>query len=277
MTSRYCKILTGIGLCLGLWGLMLGCSSTPKRPAAVFTNKNQAAIQLELVQSEVDRGNYETALLLLEEARRLAVSVDDPSSLIREGLARGNVLSALGRDAEAEAVWDAALAEADLAGEAALAALVRLYKARRRILTDAAAPEEVLEQVHAEFGVLRDDGLSLALGWTVIGLAEKERRRWPEAEDALKKAIALHEKDNYLEQGAYDWYLIASVRSIAADYAGALQALDEAIALDRRAENTYGLGMDWRARGDVYKKMGKLAEAQRAYRRSAALFRSMNR
>ncbi|MHB9291997.1 hypothetical protein Holit_01085 [Hollandina sp. SP2] len=265
------------GMWLGMFSLVLfgACSSAPKRPAGVFTIKNQVATQLELVHKETDRGNYEQALTLLEEARRLSISADDPELLIREGLSRGNILYALGRTEEADAVWNRALAEAELAGEAELAAMVRIYKARSILLADGTAAETIKAQVRTQLAVIGSDKLALALGWTVIGLAEKEQRRWSEAEGSLQKALAIHEKDNYLEQAAYDWFLIASVRSIAGQYAGALDALGKAIGFDRRAENSYGLGMDWRAQGDVYKKMGKPDEAGEAYRRSAAIFRSI--
>jgi tetratricopeptide (TPR) repeat protein len=258
---------------LGLFG---ACSSAPKRPAAVFTIKHQVTTQLELVHKETDQGNYEQALNLLEEARRLAISADDPELLIREGLSRGTILYALGRTEEADAVWNRALAEAELAGEAELAAIVRIYKARSILLADGAAAETVKTQVRTQLAAIESDKLARALGWTVIGLAEKEQRRWSEAEGSFQKALAIHEQDNYLEQAAYDWFLIASVRSIAGEYAGALDALGKAIGFDRRAENSYGLGMDWRAQGDVYKKMGKPDEAGEAYRRSAAIFRAIS-
>lgn len=260
---------------LGLLSVAAGCSSVPKGPAAVFTIKNRAATQLELAHTAMDQGNYEQALDLLEEARRLAISTDDPALLIREGLSRGTILSALGRTEEADEVWNRALAEAEGAGEAELAAIVGIYTARSLLLTGRAAADTVKTQVRAALAVIRADTLSRALGWTVIGLAEKQQRRWSEAEGALKKALGIHEQAAYLEQAAYDWFLIASVRSMAGAYAGALEALEKAIALDRRGEHTYGLGMDWRAKGDVYQKMGKPGEAAAAYRRSAALFRSI--
>ncbi|MDR2393947.1 MAG: tetratricopeptide repeat protein, partial [Treponema sp.] len=265
------------GICLGLLsaGLLGGCSSAPRRPAAVFTVKNLASTQLALVHKETDRGNYEQALDLLEEVRRLAVSTDDPELLIREGITRGNILYALGHTAEAEAVWNRALAEAELVGAAELAGIVRIYKARSLLLRDGATAARVKAQVNAELAALGSDKPALALSWTVIGLAEKELGRWSEAEGALQKALAIHEQDTYLEQAAYDWFLIASVRSMAGQYAGALEALGKAIGFDRRAENSYGLATDWRAQGDVYQKMGKSPEATEAYRRAAAIFRSI--
>lgn len=267
-----------LGIYIDLMGwailLLMDCSSIPKRPAEISTGRKLVEAQLELANRETDRGNYEESLKVLEEARRLAVSTDNPRLLIRVKLSRGNVLYSLGRGDEAAAVWNSALAEAESAGEKELAGVVRIYMGRARLLAHSSTADEVKSQVNKELGNIKSDQLSIALGWTVIGLAEKERRRWAEAETAIKKALEIHEKGNYLEQAAYDWYLIASVRSRAEQYNSAIEALQTAIGFDRRAENTYGLATDWRALGDVYTKAGSQAEAVAAYRRSADIFRS---
>ncbi|MFP3090707.1 tetratricopeptide repeat protein [Treponema sp. TIM-1] len=255
------------------------CSSAPERPAELFTLRNETETQLNLANREADRGNYEGALTLLEEARRLAASTDRPPLLIRVWLSQGNVLFSLGRIAEARALWDAALAEAERAGEGELAAASRIYMARSALILGEGGDtaEQVIKAVTEDLARLKSDKLNSALGWTVIGLAEKELRRWTEAENALTRALDIHEKDRYLELAAYDWYLIASVRSVSGRYDVALEALSQALALDRRAENSYGLGMDWLALGDVYQKAARGDEARAAYRRSAEIFRAIGR
>jgi tetratricopeptide (TPR) repeat protein len=262
---------------LVFWALG-SCSSAPDRPAELFTVRNETETQLNLANREAERGNYEGALALLEEAQRLAASTDRPSLLIRVRLSQGNVLFSLGRIEEARALWNAALAEAERAGEGELAAASRIYMARGALILneDGAAPEKVIAAVTEDLARLKSDKLNSALGWTVIGLAEKERRRWTEAEKALEKALVIHEQERYLELAAYDWYLIASVRSVSGRYDPALEALSQALALDRRAENSYGLGMDWLAMGDVYKKAARRDEALAAYRRSAEIFRAID-
>jgi tetratricopeptide (TPR) repeat protein len=230
--------------------------------------------QLELANRAADQGRYAEALDLLQEARRLAVSADDPRLLIRTGLSRGNILFYMGRTGEAEEIWTAAQDEALAAGDEELAAVSRVYMARSRLLGGAGAGT-VWTQVQDELSRIKSP-LHTALAWTVTGLAEKELGRWKDGENSIKNALDIHQKHNYLEQAAYDWYLIASIRSVAGDYPGALEALDEALAFDRRAENTYGLGMDWLARGEVQRKAGNTAEAAAAYRRSGDIFRSLN-
>jgi tetratricopeptide (TPR) repeat protein len=272
-----------------LWGALAGCSSTPKRPAEVTGLKTAGERQLTLANQETDRGNFASALGLLDEVWRVAVASDDPSLRIRTSLSRGNIFFSQGRRSEADSAWAAALAEAESLGGAQgdtqggreLAAVCRIYIARGRLLAairdgagdQAAAP--VKTDVNRDLGLIKNDQLSVALGWTVIGLAEKESRRFGEAEDAVKKALSIHEKNNYLEYAAYDWYLIASIRSVAGKYPDATTALEEALALDRRAENSWGLAMDWRALGEVYRKQGKTAEAEAASARSAEILRAI--
>jgi tetratricopeptide (TPR) repeat protein len=237
--------------------------------------------QLELANREADRGNYRGALELLVEARRLAVSTDRPVLRIRTSLSQGNVLAALGRTGEAEALWRSAEAEAREAGDAVLAAACRVYLARNALITagaedKAAAAGETLDRVQREAETLVSDRLLCALGWTVIGLAEKELGRYAEAEGSILNALTIHEEDRYLEQAAYDWYLIASIRSVAGLYGDAIAALDAALGFDRRAENTHGLAMDWAARGEVYRKMGDTERAAEAWRRSAEILRTLD-
>ena len=269
-------------VCLLLCALLhAACSSQPKNPGDVYETRNMAESQLDLGNKHADRGDYETALLLLNEARRLAISADDPGLRVRSGLARGNVLFALGRAEEAETGWAAALDEAEKRGDRELTAVCRVHQARGRLLAailaaddTAAAAQAVRDEVNREMAAVKDR-LYTAFAWLVIGLAEKEMGRYGEAEAAVKKSLDIHEKERYLEQAAYDWYLIASFRSPAGNYDAAREALEAAMALDRRVENTYGLATDWRAMGDVFKRAGRGAEAREAYIRAAEIFRAM--
>ncbi|MDR0877537.1 MAG: tetratricopeptide repeat protein [Treponema sp.] len=253
------------------------CSSAPKRPAEIFSIRSMAESQMDLANKEADRGNYSLALDMLAEARRLAVSADDPSLRIRTALSQGNALFALDRVDEAEACWNTSLAEAERIKSRELAAVCRIHLARGTLLAEGGAEtaRSVRDTVTREMGSVGKDKLDTAFSWVVIGLAEKELGRPGEAEAAVKKSLAIHEKALYLEQAAYDWYLIASIRSQAGKYADAQAALESALILDRRSENSYGLATDWRALGDVYKKAGAAADAEIAWRRSAEIFRSL--
>ena len=263
----------------------LSCSSAPKRPPEVFTNRNAVSGQIDMANKAVNNGDFKNAQIYLDEAWRLAVGTDDPESRVRVSLARGNAYFNSGDLARANLAWNGALAEAEAAGNRELVGVSRIYIARGTLSegshaakaddgTRRAAAEKAKETTLAEMGNARDNKLYTAFAWKVLGFAEKELGNMAEAEKALRNAVAIHESGRYLEDAAYDWYLIASVRSKAGNYSGAREALDTAISFDRRAENSNGLGMDWMAVGTVAEKAGNANEAGAAYRRAAQIFRA---
>ena len=263
-----------------------GCSSAPKRPTEIFTERSIAVNQLNLANQTANRGRFEEALLLMEEARRLAVATDDPSLRIKTSIGRGNILFSLGRHTEAFPEWESSAAEGDASGEPELAALARIYTIRAKLVmlanekneggTDAdAVAEQYKAQLDREIAIASSDSLITAAGYAALGMAEKQMRRWPQAESAVQKSLDIHERALYFEEAAYDWFLIASIRSMAGNYDPALAALEAAIQFDRRAENGYGLASSWQAMGDVYQKAGRADESHAAYRRAIDIYRAI--
>ncbi len=262
---------------------LVSCSSAPKKPAEITTVRGIGKTQLQLANHQIDQGNYDNAMLYLNDAWNHAVRADDPELRIKVRLTRGNTYLYLGNDTAAEQDWQAALAEAEADKKDELAAAAKIHIARGRLLkaiaggtSSPALAGEVESSVLNEMGKLKNEQLYIALAWTVAGLAEKEQSVWDKAEKSFANALQIHEKNVYLEQAAYDWYLIASVRSMSGKYGTAVDALMNAVSLDRRAENSYGLGCDWMALGDVYKKMGDTQKAQDAYSRSKEIFESIS-
>lgn len=262
-----------------------GCSSAPKRPPEIFTNRNAAIGQLDLGNQAVSRGDYVNAQIFLGEAWRLATSTDDPDTRIRVLLARGNAWFNQGERVKADEVWAAAQSEAESSGIPELVSTAKIYRARgtlaeglsREEITDAERKSRAGKAkavVLAEMGNIKDNVLHRAFAWKTIGLAEKELGDAKSSIDSIGKAADLHEKGRYLEDAAYDWYLIASVYSKVANYAEARAALQKALTFDRRAENANGLGMDWMAMGMIEEKAGKTPDAKSAYQRAADIFRS---
>ena len=254
--------------------LFCSCSSAPKNTGDVYETRKDAETQLELGNAQADRGDYAAALVFIKEARRLAVITDNSSLLIRAGLSLGNMLFALGNTQDAFEAWDKALEEAELIGNKELAAICRVHIARGKLLSRGGA-QSVRDDVNRELALIKSDETYIALAWTIIGLAEKEMGRYAAAEDAVRRALAIHEKNRNLELAAYDWFMIASFRSLSGNYSGALKALESAIEYDRRTENSWGLANDWQALGDVQKKAGSLDAARAAYLRAANIFRAL--
>jgi len=264
-----CYLLFAICFC--------SCSSSPGNSGGIFEMRNAAELQLELGNRQADRGGFDTALVFISEAMRLAVITDDPGLLVRSGISLGNVQFSLGNAEAAFAIWNRALEEAALAGNRELAAVCRVHIARGKLLSPGGrdAAQSVRDSVTRDLAQIKSDKQYAAFAWTVIGLAEKELGRYAAAEEAVKRALAIHEKARSLELAAYDWFMIASFRSLSGNSLGALKALESAIEFDRRTENSWGLANDWQAVGDVQKKAGKHDAARAAYGRAADIFRAI--
>jgi tetratricopeptide (TPR) repeat protein len=257
-----------------------GCSSAPKKATEIFTDRNTAIKQLDLANYTANRGRYDDALVILEGARKLAVGADDPPLRIKTATSRGNFLFALGRNTEAFADWKSAADEGDASGEPVLAALARIYSIRAQIVLLDTEPgtanaQELKDQLNREMAAVKSDANSTAVGNVTLGLAEKQMGRWMEAEKAVNEALSFHEKGLLLEEAAYDWFLIASIRSLAGNYDTSLEALNMAIRFDRRAENGFGLASSWQAMGDVLSKAGRGGESAAAWRRAAEIYRAI--
>jgi tetratricopeptide (TPR) repeat protein len=190
----------------------------------------------------------------------------------------------MGRHDEAFTNWDYAQKEGENAGDKNLVSHARIAGARGRLVlliaenpggTDPTAVEAIKTEVREAVSAMKADLMGEASGNLVIGMAEKELAHYSEAESVVRRALEIHEKNRYLEEAAYDWYLIASIRSVSGNYGGALEALRTAISFDRRAENGFGLASSWQALGDVYLKMDNASESAAAYKRAIDIFEAL--
>jgi len=257
-----------------------GCSSAPKKATEIFTDRNTAIKQLDLANYTANRGRYEDALVILEGARKLAVGTDDPSLRLSTSISRANYLFALGHNKEALAEWKSASDEGDASGQPVLAAMARIYSIRAQIMLLDTEPgtaniQDLSDQLSREMAVVKSDANATSVGNVTLGFAEKQMGNWTEAESAVKKALSYHESGLFLEEAAYDWFLIASIRSMAGNYDTSIDALNMAIRFDRRAENGFGLASSWQAMGGVFSKAGRSGEAQVAWRRAADIYRAI--
>ncbi|MCL2473121.1 MAG: tetratricopeptide repeat protein [Treponema sp.] len=269
------------------------CSSVPKKPVEIFTDRIMAANQLNLANQTANQGRFEDALIILGEARRLALSTDDPELRIKTAMSRGNILFSLGRCDEAFTEWENASAEGDSSLLPVLAGMARIYEIRASLVLLAngeavpgnngfaagydpnAAAGELINRLAIEMAAVKSDIPSTAAAYVTLGMAEKQLGRFTDAENTVRKALAIHDKSFSLVDAAYDWFIIASIRSVAGNYESALDALNQAISYDRRAENGFGLASSWQAMGEVYNKADRNEEAKTALRRAADIYRAI--
>ena len=269
---------------------LFSCSSAPKKATEIYTIRNTASSQLILANETASHGRYEDALVTVEGARQLAVSADDPPLRIKTSISRGNILFSLGRGHQALEELESAAVEADAAGEKSLAAQARISIIRVSVMqltaentaenvTDNAATakiEEYKDSLTGEMAAVRSDQFATADGYVTLGMVEKGLGNWAEAESALRRALDVHVKNLSLEAAAYDWFIIASIRSMAGNYDSALEALRTAIGYDRRAENGFGLASSWQAMGEVLEKAGRTEESRDAWHRAAEIYRAIS-
>jgi tetratricopeptide (TPR) repeat protein len=268
------KKVISIFILLVIFGLY-SCSTAPKDTGDINTLRKSVETGLESANREVGQGNFINAENFLIEYKRMAVLTDDSSLITRVCLSYGNVLLSLGKTKEAYAEWDQAIAEAQKYGNKELLSVAKIFKARGNLLSENATPQSVIDEVNREIVNIKNN-LYTAYSWQTKGLAQRALgSSYKEAEESIKKSLDIHEKEKALENASYDWYTIASIRSLAGNTQGALQALESAVKLDRRIENSFGLAADWKAMGDIYRKMGRNEDALEAYKRSRAIFKAL--
>lgn len=252
---------------------LAACSSAPSRPAEILTERNLASSELEAAYRSMNTGAYEGALDYINDARRRAVAVDDPVLRVESSIALGTALFTAGDVDGALAEWKRAETEAEEENLAELAALARVYTAKGTLKKNGGqGAAAVSKSIQDEMEALSDNKLYTAFAWQTLGLSRKYEGLTAEAEEALMESFRIHEEELYLESAAFDWFAVASVRSEAGDYDGALDALKEALSFDRRSENKYGVGEDWLAMGKVLMKAGKKEDALKAFSRSGEIF-----
>ena len=251
------------------------CSTQPKNKGDIFTLRNHAEAGLEQGNREAGRGNSETALRIITESKRNAILTDDTSLIIRCCLSRGNILFDMKRTEEAFSEWQMALDEAQRSNNSELLAVSNVFYARGMLLSGRDTAQNVLDEINRRQAFIKTDRLSMAFCWQVKGLAFRALGRYSDAENAFKQSLEIHEKNMYLENASFDWYNIASIRSVAENFDGALQALQSSIAIDRRIENSWGLAASYRAMGDIYRRKGDNQPAQEAYARAIRIYEAL--
>ncbi|MCL1958164.1 MAG: tetratricopeptide repeat protein [Spirochaetes bacterium] len=255
--------------------VIFSCSSQPEKQGDINQLRVQADMLLESGNRETGKGNYNNALILINESKRLATLADDPSLIIRSSLSRANVIYSLGRVDEAFAEWEQAVSEAQQFGNDELLSAAKLYRARGELISGKKSAQSVLDIVNSEQANIKINQLYIAVSLQVKGLALRSLGKYKDAEDAFLQSAEIHEKNLYFENASYDWYSIASSRSLSGDFNGSIQALEKSIEIDRRIENSWGLAASWRSMGDVYRKIGNEQKALEAYNRSISIYRAM--
>lgn len=246
----------GRGVCSLVLLFLVGCASAP---APLPRLQQQALGHEQAGVRQYERGDLAAAWRAFMQAHRLFVSMDDG-----QGAARNQLHAARARLAQglAQAAWEQASAVSP-----ALVPQARLVQAQALLALGQLQPaHDVLAQASADCPVACADRGSLLL---LRGYQAWQAGRLQDALAHAEMARAwLH------DQGASDrrelanaWRLIGKARHGLHDTAGALVAVQAALALDRALALPDKLARDWLLIGDIERPRDR-SRAQAAYQRA---------
>ncbi len=251
------------------------CSSAPPKTDTVTDVKNQANDAEVSGQHYYSQGRYDLALQFFRQALDQNASVDNMDGVIRSRIAIGQVYLATDQLPAAEDVLTGARAQAKARGSMALfidssISLGELHLRKNEPQKALGILQEVLDTPQAKMtpqqtGVLYHD----------MGAAWKGSGDLGKALDWLSRSLQNNLTSKLLESAAADYYMIASVHSKQGDFAGATSNAEQALALDKKIENSPGIAMDLYALGLINTRSGDTAAAYDYYQRAYTVFTTL--
>ena len=261
--------------------LTLSCGSKPKREMQITTIHSNANEMLESANASILSGEYDKAEYFLDQAAKLAMTVDDYDLLTSVSLAYVSLDLSYNppQTEKAESNLKKAKVYASYSVDpdknTALCAMneARIIIAKQDEKADYANVIRTLEK-HQK--VLKNDPYNEAQFESTMGDIYRVQKKYDDAEASYIRAAKLYTDNSYLSEIGITWYKIAQVRSLANKKQPALTALEKAIFYDRAAENTLALGTDYYVKGIILLKgsptAAEKAEAKYAFTHSAEIF-----
>jgi tetratricopeptide (TPR) repeat protein len=260
-----------VALCLSL----PGCSSAPKKAVDTVALKNEAADYAKLADDFFFKGQYLSALQFYGEALELNLSVDNIEGVIVARNALGRTLLVLGRLDDAEREFTDALRDGRPFGKPALIAqslsnLGELYYTRSRL------EEAETFLMEAERLAPTNDAV-----WAVVahnrGVVAVARGDLNGARAYLLKAEQANERAKRWSVLGTNRYVLASVAYAQGSLDEALRWAEQALAADKTAENSLGIGADLEALGRLSRRAGQAEKAFEYFRRSFGLWLALGK
>lgn len=255
-------------------GIVLSCSSAPKKSDTVNTVKVQADQDAASGEAYYRQGRYPLALQFFSQALTQYTSVDDGEGVVRSYNAVGKCYIALGAMNDAERMLlrarERAQAESPSLRFDTSVALAELYLAKG----DPGKARDILSEEQGAAAATRTPQQSAQL-FHDLGTAEKNLGNSTAALGWLEQSLKINLAGKYLAEAASDHYMIASVYSREGRYEEALASAGRALALDKQIESSPGIAKDLYALGVISAKKGDQQAAfdylQRSYLVSTTL------
>jgi len=254
----------------GVLGLLAACSSAPPAPEGVFDRRNQTASFLDHGRQAFREARYAQALEYDRYALDLATAVDDEAGMAAAWNSVATVQTALGQIEEARAALVLAETYALQSGHKTLILQVAVNRAQDQLATgDTAGARARLRALQPFPATAEGAALDHALG-----LVEKADGHDAEALAAFDRAWAVNQNLKLRVEAASNRYMKGTIYARQEKWAQAQTEFEAALALDKRMENTLGIGQDWKALGTVALRTGRTEDAYEAYLRASRLFQA---
>lgn len=249
-----------------------GCFSEPKN-VEIRDKRQQAEYFLQEGKKSLFNGLFEKSQELFQQGKTIALSVDDASLISSFYLAellsyfslytQGNTLEKQNFMEATENLLTQAETWAKQSNNKELLSLCSLYRIRFNLLFEKnLVISTLIKQAEKNRTVLQKNPYNEGTLDFLIGDLYKGDKKYSMAEKYYKRALHSFEKSQNLSELALCWYHIGQVRSLGGNRKEALEAIKNAISYDRKAENSYGLGLDYYILGIILTK-GKTSPADK--------------
>jgi len=267
----------------GLFSLC-GCSSAPKRPMVITEKYELSSTELENGNRDLAGGNFVNADKHFTEAYKLALSIDNSDLISRvlfSQIAYQTSMPGFEYSNTAETLLVQARRHAARADNCViLSAVCDIYEAHILIASASAAENQGADAEKLcikNEKILEKDPYYAGFLYYTLGDALIIEKKYTDGETAYLKAADIHTKSRYLQEIGHDWYAVASARSLAGKKQSAIDALEQALAYDRNAENTAAIASDYLAAARVLAKAPATEEEKKAAAEKAVYAASMYR
>lgn len=263
--------------------LFTSCGSKPKRTMLINTVSTSAGTMIENAKVSLSSGDFEKAYYFLDNAWKMAMSVDNNELLLTVCLVRISVsLSQADESIEkakeylSQAKKYAAYTE-NVDRSMALVALSQVRIALAEKNNDFSSFQTILDQNKSK---VADDLYEKAQFDSLKADVYKASGNYSEAENYYMAALDVFTKECYLSELGDNYYKLSQVRSLAGNKSGALEALAMAIKYDRDEENSRALASDYYVKGILLMKDNPSSDdkvaAEYAFKHSADIYNALD-
>jgi tetratricopeptide (TPR) repeat protein len=247
------------------------CSTAPKQTDEVIRVKTQAAQDSTTGDGYLRQGRHALALQFYTQSLSEYTSIDDEAGIIASYNAVGRTAMAMGSLVMAEDMFTRARERSRTTSPSLLFVstnnLGELFLVRGEAARALALFQEAIA-LPASARDPRQDGIARHN----IGTAQKNLGNLAEALASYQASLEINLSKKFSEEAASDYYMIASVRSLQGDYGEADRNAQLALVLDKRIENSPGIGQDLFALGLIAKKRKDTAGSFDYFQRSYLVY-----